>query len=314
MPQHFWVNQGNSFEEARRAKCLWAPERNADGTMLNHWETMNELEPGDVVFTYSKSKLRGYAVIRSKAVNSERPYRSHNPYQPGQGGRLAICEFNELPVGALSIDTIVANQALRVELKGGQNAVLTSDDEVAQKYLCPLSDLAASELRTLAGMSAASGRIKKIRALKPTQALALVNARVGQGQFRIDLLHSFNGQCAMTGLSVTQLIRASHIRPWCECESDEQKLDPHNGLLLAAGVDAAFDCGLITFNDDGSLVVSKALEITDLVRLGIPASGSLHISHLSQERKAYLKYHREQVFEQKKKRSKKKGNSDAVTL
>lgn len=155
-------------------------------------------------------------------------------------------------------------------------------------------------------MSSVTGATKKIKQLKPTQALALVNARVGQGQFRDDLLKSFDGQCAMTGLSVTKLIRASHIRPWCECESDEQKLDPHNGLLLSVGVDAAFDCGFITFNDDGSLVVSKNLEVADLARLGIPADGSLHINHLSQERRAYLKYHREQVFEQKRKRPKKK--------
>jgi putative restriction endonuclease len=307
MPQHFWVNQGQSFEEARRAKCLWAPERDATGDTLNHWDTMNDLEPGDVVFTYSDMKLRGYAVVRSKAVNSQRPYRSDNPYQPGQGGRLSICEFNELPAGSVAIQTVLADHALKAELGRGQNAVLTSKGTVAQKYLCPLSEIAASRLRVLAGMSLAIRATKKITVLKPTQALALVNARVGQGLFRDELLKCFTSQCAITGLSVAKLIRASHIRPWCECESDEQKLDPHNGLLLAVGIDAAFDCGFITFEDNGALVLSSNLAVADLVHLGIPANGGLRIDHLSQARRAYLKYHREQVFEQKRKRSRKQG-------
>jgi hypothetical protein len=275
---------------------------------------MNDLKPGDVVFTYADSRLRGYAAIRSEAVNSERPYRSENPYQPGQGGRLAICDFNELPVGALRIETILENPRLKAELKSGQNAVLTRKGTVAQKYLCPLSELAASELRVLAGMSPATVAIKRIKQLKPTQALALVNARVGQGQFREDLVKGFEGQCALTGLAVSKLIRASHIRPWCECESDEQKLDPHNGLLLAVGVDAAFDCGFITFDDDGTLLISITLDVADLARLGIPAEGRLRSSHLSKERRAYLKYHREQVFERKRKRAPKKGSSGSVVV
>lgn len=306
MPQHFWVNQGQSFNEARRANCLWAPERDANGVTLNHWESMSDLRPGDVVFTYSHRQLRGYAIIRSVAVNSQRPYVSDSPYQPGQGGRLAICEFNVLPKGSIGISTILANQVLKTELRNGANAVLTSKNSVAQKYLCPLSNVAASELRILAGMDSSKGTPKKIKRLKPTDALTLVNARVGQGQFRNDLLKSFGGKCAMTSLSVTKLIRASHIRPWSECESDEQKLDPHNGLLLAVGIDAAFDSGFITFDDTGCLVLSKKLKVDDLAHLGIPVEGSLQIKHLSQERREYLKYHREQVFERRMRKIKKK--------
>lgn len=305
MPQHFWVNQGDSFKEARRAGCLWAPERDVEGAILKHWETMKDLVPGDVVFTYSDTLLRGYAVIRSEAVNSLRPYQSDNPYQPAQGGRLAICEFIEFPVGAIGIKTILANPILKAELSSGDNPVLTNVETVAQKYLCPISPLAASLLRILAGLSPATGKVKKNKRLTRTETLALVNARVGQGQFREDLLKSFNDKCAVTELAVKELVRASHIRPWCKCESDEEKLDPQNGLLLAVGVDAAFDCGFITFNDDGSLKVSECLSAADLVRLGIPAKGSLHHKHLTTERRKYLSYHRENEFEKNSKRAKK---------
>jgi hypothetical protein len=54
------------------------------------------------------------------------------------------------------------------------------------------------------------------------------------------------------------LLRASHIVPWADC-ADTQGLDVHNGLLLSALWDAAFDRGLISFADDGSVLASSQL-------------------------------------------------------
>jgi predicted restriction endonuclease len=52
----------------------------------------------------------------------------------------------------------------------------------------------------------------------------------------------------MTGITETALLRASHIVPWAEC-TDEKRLDVHNGVLLSALWDAAFDRGLISFTE-----------------------------------------------------------------
>jgi putative restriction endonuclease len=38
---------------------------------------------------------------------------------------------------------------------------------------------------------------------------------------------------------VSRLLRASHIRPWAECDDDEQRLDVFNGLLLISALNAA---------------------------------------------------------------------------
>jgi predicted restriction endonuclease len=65
----------------------------------------------------------------------------------------------------------------------------------------------------------------------------------------------WGGRCAMTGIADPALPRASHIVPWFEC-SDEQRLDVHNGLLLSALWDAAFDKGLVSFADDGTPLAS----------------------------------------------------------
>ena len=44
-----------------------------------------------------------------------------------------------------------------------------------------------------------------------------------------------------------------------ECESDAERLDVHNGLLLSALWDAAFDRALVTFDDQGKPEFSSGL-------------------------------------------------------
>ena len=296
MTKYYWVNQGSTFSEARAAGCLWAPELDAHGATLNHWETMTQLQPGDMVLTYANSHLRGYAVAKSRFVNSIRPYRSSSPYEPGQGGRLVFCDFKPLVRNPIAIGTIAADPHLVSDLSSGSNAVLTSKHTVAQKYLCPIPTRAAVKLLQLLGFPAAPPSTPNRPAtISPTSAVQLVNARVGQGKFRTDLLVAYSSVCAVTGLTLERLLRASHIQPWCE-SSDFAKLDPHNGVLLAAGVDAAFDCGFVSFDATGALLVSPLLTAGDLVSLGIPSAASLASHLLTSERLGYLSFHRSKVF------------------
>jgi putative restriction endonuclease len=86
-------------------------------------------------------------------------------------------------------------------------------------------------------------------------------ARRAQDVFRSALMDYWNGRCPLTGTTDPALLRASHIVPWSDC-NDEQRLDVHNGLLLSALWDAAFDCGLVSFADNGSVLASSQLSET----------------------------------------------------
>ena len=77
-----------------------------------------------------------------------------------------------------------------------------------------------------------------------TEAERLVVLRIGQNIFRASLMDYWQGRCPLTGISDRPLLRASHTVPWSECESDAERLDVHNGLLLSALWDAAFDRAL----------------------------------------------------------------------
>ena len=94
---------------------------------------------------------------------------------------------------------------------------------------------------------------------RTTEAERLVVQRIGQDIFRTRLMDYWQGRCPLTGIADAPLLRASHIIPWAECESDAERLDVHNGLLLSALWDAAFDRALVTFDDKGKPEFSSSL-------------------------------------------------------
>lgn len=130
---------------------------------------------------------------------------------------------------------------------------------------------------------------------RTTEVERLVIQRIGQDLFRQGLLDYWEGRCAITGLAVPELLRASHIKPWAACETDAERLDVYNGLLLAPHLDAAFDQGFITIADSGEVVISSTLDATARYVLGLQTPTSVR-GTLANHR-AYFNWHREQVFQ-----------------
>lgn len=134
---------------------------------------------------------------------------------------------------------------------------------------------------------------KAVMSLGDTEGERAQKFRIGQDIFRDSLMEYWQGSCPLTGISSPELLRASHMMPWSQCETDGQRLDVHNGLLLSALWDAAFDAGLVTFDDDGRVLPS--------LRLGEAALGELRIAAARQlvlrgEHLPYLTYHRNQIW------------------
>jgi putative restriction endonuclease len=100
---------------------------------------------------------------------------------------------------------------------------------------------------------------EEIAGLGDTEIDRVRKERIGQDVFRRALLRYWNGRCPLTGIAEPELLRASHIVAWADCASDAERLDVHNGLLLAAHWDAAFDAGLVSFAEDGSVLVKHGL-------------------------------------------------------
>lgn len=127
-----------------------------------------------------------------------------------------------------------------------------------------------------------------------TERTREVRQRIGQDVFREALLELWQGRCAVTGLALPpELLRASHAKPWAVA-NDAERLDPFNGLLLAAHLDAMFDTGLITFNEKGRLVCSSTVDAS--VKAHFKISGELHLRKIAPGHVPYLRWHAEHVF------------------
>jgi hypothetical protein len=132
----------------------------------------------------------------------------------------------------------------------------------------------------------------EISVLPETERDSVIKARIGQGIFRKQLLEMWDG-CAVTGVKLPDLLRASHIKPWRNSTNPE-RTNRYNGLLLLPQYDHLFDKGFISFDDDGHLLRSPALERIPISQLGINESDRLR--SVSDNHLAFLRYHREEMF------------------
>lgn len=123
---------------------------------------------------------------------------------------------------------------------------------------------------------------------RSTEVERLVIQRIGQEIFRESLMDYWQGRCPLTGIADPELLRASHIVSWSECVDDAQRLDVHNGFLLSALWDAAFDRALVTFDDGGEPLFSPRL--SEAARLALAWSEAIPLTSLHRK---YLACHQE---------------------
>lgn len=131
----------------------------------------------------------------------------------------------------------------------------------------------------------------EVAQLGNTEIELIVRQRIGQGYFRAALEDYWGGCCPLTGIRQRELLRASHIVPWAECKSDQERLSVHNGLLLAAHWDAAFDKGLVSFDDDGRVLVKNGLDAVAERLLAPESIQPLTLDPVHREQLAWHRHH-----------------------
>ena len=135
---------------------------------------------------------------------------------------------------------------------------------------------------------------KAFKELSETEREAIVQSRIGQGEFRADLIRYWE-RCSVTGCELIRVLKASHIKPW-RCSDNKERLDVFNGLLLIPNLDSAFDDGLISFDDEGKILLSNLLDDSDRHKLSIHPA--LSIRKIETDHIKYLQYHRKNIFRQ----------------
>lgn len=198
----------------------------------------------------------------------------------GMGAYLHVC-FGLLNIGLIDL------------LKDTMGTVNGYDSRFAVDPATRTQALAAapSLVDPLADIEAAD---QSLQGLAATERAALIQARIGQGQYRQRVIEHWQC-CAVTGATCLPLLRASHIKPW-RVASNVERLDHNNGLLLTPNLDAAFDSGYISFDEHGRVMVSPQLTGEWAYALHISAKTRLNPKRLSDGHREFLKHHRAMVY------------------
>lgn len=121
---------------------------------------------------------------------------------------------------------------------------------------------------------------------------SIIKIRCNQGKIRKNALQKYR-KCEICGLQITQLLIASHIKPWSIANSSE-KADINNIMLLCPMHDALFDKHLISFDDEGKVLINKNITSEEKELLNINENQKIKVN---EERKVYLEIHRREFNE-----------------
>ena len=128
--------------------------------------------------------------------------------------------------------------------------------------------------------------------ITPGQKWTLTKARSGQGIFKDNVIKN-EKVCRVTGVADVNYLHASHIKPW-SISDDTEKLHGCNGLLLSPHIHVLFDKGLISFSDEGKVLVSSKLDSSILNAWGIVKGSST--GSFSKMQREFMSYHRQNIF------------------
>lgn len=252
---------------------------------LRVWE--DQIQPyngGDIVQIYWKKPIR-------KSFGHAERLEHIEAIKNGAQGIGIICQARDPHT----------NEAR--EIAGFQESPLiqlgdfTEDNRRIYAYITariPINELA----RTQTAHSTLTKDLRAIiskRKVDSTSKEALIDARVGQGAFRSSVLRLWNNRCSVTGSSTLDAIRASHIKPWRN-STNEERLDPANGLPLVANLDALFDAGMISFEDSGRMLVSSKLLLSEQEIYCV--IGKTLKKKPTDKTASYLNYHRNNIYRQ----------------
>ncbi|MBD8189305.1 HNH endonuclease [Pseudomonas viridiflava] len=313
--RYWWVNHKQSSKYEVPGNFLWSPARKANGHINGFYENMRVASPGDFVISYSHAKIKYVGIVMSFAVPAPKPVVFRNVgenWNKNNGWLLPVFwqPLSEVVVPKQKIEELrkvlpVKHSPINPKTGNGNQAVYLAevDKPVFESLVAEVFSLLNFNLnlvdggsRVLEGLDDSIEReILKDKSLNDTVKKRLVDSRVGQGFFKAQV-YGFEKSCRLTGVDTLSILIASHIKPWRLCDSAHERLDGANGLLLTPHVDFLFDRGLISFADDGSVLVSSRLNVVDIQKLGIAHACLQKGKTFHSDQLGYLRFHREFIF------------------
>jgi putative restriction endonuclease len=318
----WWVNQNQTYRHEVAGGYLWSPKRKSNGGINPFYESMREVAPGDIVLSFSDTRIAAIGIARSHCYECPKPYEfgsvGMNWNDVGWKVEVRFTELGNRIRPADHIDLLRPRlpkkySPLLQDGRGSQSVYLT---EIPLQLFETLRDLIGYEARQTLNVaeswmdvdSADDTPLRDVSewedqvrhsieldsAMPDTQRQAVIQARRGQGIFR-QRVSMLERRCRITGVENPEHLRASHCKPWRD-SSNEERLDGENGLLLTPSIDHLFDRGFIGFEGSGALLISPVAHAPSLERMGVRTGERINVGAFAEGQRRYLEWHQEYVF------------------
>jgi putative restriction endonuclease len=314
--RYWWVNQNQTYRHEVQGGYLWSPKRNANGARNPFYESMREVAPGDLIFSFMDTRILAVGIAQSYCWESPKPQEFGTAGQNWENiGWKVTVQFTELENKVRPKDHI---GILRPLLPEKYSPLQPNGNGLQSVYLTELPTSLVQALIGLIGpevsaLAVAARDVKPIPAddiemwertlerqvtndssIRETERQALIRARNGQGLFR-DRVSKIETKCRVTGVENPVHLVASHCKPWRD-STNEERLNGDNGLLLTPSIDHLFDRGFIGFEDNGKLIISPVAHKPSLKRMGIEISKIVNVGGFTSGQKPFLEFHRNAVL------------------
>jgi|LauGreDrversion2_5_1035112.scaffolds.fasta_scaffold00643_3 hypothetical protein len=314
--RYWWVNQNQTYKHEVGGGYLWSPKRNSNGARNPFYESMREVSPGDLIFSFKDTRILAIGIAQSYCWENPKPIEFGNSGQNWENiGWKVKVNFTEIKNAIRPKEHMTVlgpylpdkYSPLQPNGNGLQSLYLTELPIPFAEVLIGLIGHEASSLSSAAEVvvpaladdlefweSKMESDIVSDTSVIETEKLSIVKARVGQGVFR-ERVSLIEKKCRITGVDNPVHLIASHCKPWRD-SNNQERLDGENGLLLTPSIDHLFDRGFIGFENNGRLIISPVAHRPSLQLMGIDTAQTVNVGNFSSGQQKFLEFHRKSVF------------------
>ena len=314
--RYWWVNQNQTYKHEVGGGYLWSPKRNSNGARNPFYESMREVSPGDLIFSFKDTRILAIGIAQSYCWENPKPIEFGNSGQNWENiGWKVKVNFTEIKNSIRPKEHMTVlgpylpdkYSPLQPNGNGLQSLYLTELPIPFAEVLIGLIGHEASSLSSAAEVvvpaladdlefweSKMESDIVSDTSVIETEKLSIVKARVGQGVFR-ERVSLIEKKCRITGVDNPVHLIASHCKPWRD-SNNQERLDGENGLLLTPSIDHLFDRGFIGFENNGRLIISPVAHRPSLQLMGIDTAQTVNVGNFSSGQQKFLEFHRKSVF------------------
>src|ERR1035437_3906109 len=317
----WWVNHSQTFRHEFFGKYIWSPKRKRNEQINPFYETMREIAPGDIIYSFADGAVQGFGMARTHCYTSPRPDEfGHIGQAWNEKGWRVDVDFQRFTDPILPTQHMQAiaptlperYSPIRANGYGNQGVYLA---QIPRPMALVIAQLASPELlgiiQGIQISETAETPLPELRGiveweeheceqlseeshLRETEKQALIKARRGQGLFRqnVPRIEPF---CGVRSVDRNSQLIASHIKKWRESDNHE-RLFEGNGLLLTPTIDHLFDRGFISFENRGELLISPVAHEDSLNKMGIITNRIVNVGDFAEPQREFLEFHRTNVF------------------